>query len=175
MSIISKLAACNGPCHPVSACECPPGSILSELCSSAVHCMQLVRPEQGMRAVLESVHHDYSRRCRIINAWHAEGAAWTLTGEDEPTVSFWGSSLDMHLNWTDNLTFADGQTFSWRKVSCSVDLGCLRQCSSAAQPSGVVRDLGGHGPDLKLGSIRAGFPSPPAVCGVGCRQTKSAW
>lgn len=80
--------------------------------------MQLVRPEQGMRAVLESVHHDYSRRCRIINAWHAEGAEWTLTGEDEPTVSFWGSSLDMHLNWTDNLSFADGETFAWRKVSC---------------------------------------------------------
>ena len=48
--------------------------------------LQLVRPEQGMRCVLESVHHDYSRGCRIINAWHAEGAQWVLTGEDEPKV-----------------------------------------------------------------------------------------
>ena len=39
-----------------------------------------------MRCVLESVHHDYSRGCRIINAWHAEGAQWVLTGEDEPKV-----------------------------------------------------------------------------------------
>ena len=48
--------------------------------------LQLVRPEQGMRAILASVHHDYSRGCRIINAWHAEGAQWVLTGEDEPKV-----------------------------------------------------------------------------------------
>ena len=34
-----------------------------------------------MRCLFESVHHDYSKRCRIINAWHAEGAQWTLTGE----------------------------------------------------------------------------------------------
>lgn len=69
-----------------------------------------------MRCILEAVHQDYSHGCRIINAWHAEGARWTLTGEDEPRVSFWGSSVDIHLNWTDNLTFHDGETFSWRKV-----------------------------------------------------------
>ena len=40
-----------------------------------------------MRCVLESVHHDYSRGCRIINAWQAEGAQWVLTGEDEPKVA----------------------------------------------------------------------------------------
>ena len=122
-----------------------------------------------MRCVGECVHQDYSRGCRIINAWQAEGAQWTLTGEsppltvrcpldlfsgmwclpwdqdcvsggleggvcsarqgmrgeswsageDEPKVSFWGASLDMHLNWTDNLTFHDGETFSWRKVLAS--------------------------------------------------------
>ena len=46
--------------------------------------MQLVRPEQGMRCVGECVHQDYSRGCRIINAWQAEGAQWTLTGVSLP-------------------------------------------------------------------------------------------
>ena len=46
-------------------------------------------------------------------------AACCTAGEDEPKVSFWGASLDMHLNWTDNLTFHDGETFSWRKVPSS--------------------------------------------------------
>ena len=119
MSFNAEHAAHHGPRYSFSARDSILlAASLSMLCFKAGHCMQLVRPEQGMRAVLESVHHDYSRRCRIINAWHAEGAEWTLTGEDEPTVSFWGSSLDMHLNWTDNLTFADGEAFSWRKVSC---------------------------------------------------------
>ena len=37
-------------------------------------------------------------------------------GEDEPTVSLAGASADIHLNWTNNLTFTDGEEFSWRKV-----------------------------------------------------------
>ncbi len=53
-------------------------------------------------------------------------ATCCTAGEDEPKVSFWGASLDMHLNWTDNLTFHDGETFSWRKVpsSASDHLAC---------------------------------------------------
>ena len=52
--------------------------------SAVLRCMQLVRPEQGMRCVGECVHQDYSRGCRLINAWQAEGAQWTLTGESSP-------------------------------------------------------------------------------------------
>ena len=48
--------------------------------------MQLVRPEQGLRCIMESVHQDYSHGSRFINAWHAEGAQWELSGEDEPKV-----------------------------------------------------------------------------------------
>ena len=51
--------------------------------------MQLVRPKQGMRCIMESVHQDYSHGSRFINAWHAEGAQWELSGEDEPKVLFW--------------------------------------------------------------------------------------
>ena len=64
-------------------------AFVTQLCclsrvSPVLCCMQLVRPEQGMRCVGECVHQDYSRGCRIINAWQAEGTQWTLTGESSP-------------------------------------------------------------------------------------------
>lgn len=31
-------------------------------------------------------------------------------------MSLAGASADIHLNWTNNLTFNDGEEFSWRKV-----------------------------------------------------------
>ena len=46
----------------------------------------------------------------------AAEAVWDNAGEDEPTVSLAGASADIHLNWTNNLTFNDGEEFSWRKV-----------------------------------------------------------
>ncbi|KAK9916573.1 hypothetical protein WJX75_004348 [Coccomyxa subellipsoidea] len=81
---------------------------------------EVVRPEKGMRAVMEAVHQDFVGPTRIINAWHAEGAKWELSGEDEPRVRFWGSSVDLHLNWTDVLTFSDGDTYSWRKGTSNI-------------------------------------------------------
>lgn len=71
-----------------------------------------------MRAVFEAVHQDFRGGARFVNAWHAEGAAWAMSGEDEPRVRFWGTSIDMHLNWNVALVFADGECFSWRKVGC---------------------------------------------------------
>ncbi|EIE26264.1 hypothetical protein COCSUDRAFT_32122 [Coccomyxa subellipsoidea C-169] len=81
---------------------------------------EIVRPEKGMRAVMEAVHQDFRGSTRIINAWHAQGAQWELSGEDEPRVRFWGSSVDIHLNWTDVLTFSDGDTYSWRKGTSNI-------------------------------------------------------
>ncbi|CAL8466515.1 g6051 [Coccomyxa elongata] len=81
---------------------------------------EVVRPEKNMRAVIEAVHQDFRGTTHIINAWHAEGARWELTGEDEPRVRFWGSSVDIHLNWTDVLTFDDGDTYSWRKGTSNI-------------------------------------------------------
>ena len=77
---------------------------------------QVVRADRGMRALFEAVHQDFRSGARYVNAWHAEGAAWTMSGEDEPRVRFWGTSIDMHLHWNVALTFADGEAFSWRKV-----------------------------------------------------------
>ena len=50
-----------------------------------------------MRCLFESVHHDYSKRCRIINAWHAEGAQWTLTGERSPLSALHGAMPDLSV------------------------------------------------------------------------------
>ena len=35
-------------------------------------------------------------------------------------MSLAGASADIHLNWTNNLTFTDGEEFSWRKVLYSL-------------------------------------------------------
>ena len=32
-------------------------------------------------------------------------------------VIFRGSYIDINLNWTTHLTFHDGETFAWRKVT----------------------------------------------------------
>ena len=72
-----------------------------------------------MRALFEAVHQDFRNGARFVNAWHAQGAAWAMSGEDEPRARFWGTSIDMHLHWNVALTFADGESFSWRKVRCA--------------------------------------------------------
>ena len=53
---------------------------------------------------------------RVVNSWMAEGEHWKLEGEDEPSVRFWGTSVEIHLNWIDALTFDDGDVFTWKKV-----------------------------------------------------------
>ena len=42
-----------------------------------------------------------------------------LEGEDEPALKFWGTSLELHMNWLDRLTFSDGDAYTWKKV-CTV-------------------------------------------------------
>ena len=49
-------------------------------------------------------------------SWVAEGERWRLEGEDEPKLRFQATSIEMCLNWLDNLTFSDGDTYSWKKV-----------------------------------------------------------
>ena len=53
---------------------------------------------------------------RVIDAWVAEGERWVLEGEGEPAVKFKNTTLNLHLNWLDRLTFADGDVFTWKKV-----------------------------------------------------------
>ena len=64
--------------------------------------------------------------------WHPAAAEAVShdAGEDEPTVTLAGASADIHLNWTNHLTFTDGEQFSWRKV-----LSCLYVMAAKALAS----------------------------------------
>lgn len=53
---------------------------------------------------------------RGILSWLAEGESWRLEGEDEPSVKFHTTSIEMQLNWLDKLTFSDGDVYTWKKV-----------------------------------------------------------
>ena len=53
---------------------------------------------------------------RAILSWLAEGESWRLEGEDEPSVKFHTTSVELQLNWLDKLTFSDGDVYTWKKV-----------------------------------------------------------
>ena len=51
----------------------------------------------------------------INNAWVAHGRGWVLEADDNPIVKLAGAALDFHLNWRDEIAFADGERFAYRK------------------------------------------------------------
>jgi Oxysterol-binding protein len=51
-----------------------------------------------------------------IQAEHMEGRKWVLEGEAEPKVIVWGTCLEINLHWYQQLTFHDGEVYSWKKV-----------------------------------------------------------
>jgi hypothetical protein len=53
---------------------------------------------------------------RAIVSWLAEGKSWRLEGEDEPSIKFHTTSIELQLNWLDRLTFSDGDVYTWKKV-----------------------------------------------------------
>ena len=59
-----------------------------------------------------------------------EGQAWAIDEEVQPKPHFWGTTVDINLNWHLHLTFTDGDAYEWRKacatfVACSVLLGVV--------------------------------------------------
>ena len=73
----------------------------------------------------------------MINSWVAEGEHWRLEGEDEPDVKFWGTTVELCLNWLDCLTFSDGDTYTWMKVPSSAFSSTqivIAFCRSKLQP-----------------------------------------
>ncbi|CAL5227335.1 g10278 [Coccomyxa viridis] len=77
---------------------------------------ELVLPEKRMRLLVETTYLNIKEN-RVINSWVAEGEQWRLEGEDEPVVKFWGTSVELRLNWLDCLTFSDGDTYTWTKMT----------------------------------------------------------
>ena len=45
-----------------------------------------------------------------------EGRAWAIDEEVQPKPLFWGTTVDINLNWLLRLTFADGDAYEWRKA-----------------------------------------------------------
>ena len=49
-------------------------------------------------------------------AMRMEGRSWLINAEVQPHSTFWGPTVDVHLNWLLQLTFHDGDAYEWRKV-----------------------------------------------------------
>ena len=45
-----------------------------------------------------------------------EGRAWAIDEEVQPKPHFWGTTVDINLNWLLRLTFMDGDAYEWRKA-----------------------------------------------------------
>jgi hypothetical protein len=126
----------------------------------------IVLPARGLRVLGEAVHTSFKEQT-IRHAWVAQGAGWTLEADDEPVVAFKGTHLDFHLNWRDEITFADGEAFSYRKPT-SV-LGGLLSSRHKLTHSGAIRvrstlgpgvDLTFHEPGLLSGRLARGGRAP---------------
>lgn len=68
----------------------------------------LPRPSPSLSLTFHPTH-------SINNAWVAHGRGWVLEADDNPIVKLAGASLDFHLNWRDEIVFADGERFCYRK------------------------------------------------------------
>jgi len=75
---------------------------------------------------------------------------WTVESDDQPVVGFKGTHLDLHLNWRDLITFADGEAFAYMKPT-SV-LGNLLSKSHTLTHRGMLslRSSKGIGVDLEF-------------------------
>eukprot|EP00884_Botryococcus_braunii_P013430 jgi/Botrbrau1/22088/Bobra.0206s0015.2 len=51
-----------------------------------------------------------------IQAECMEGQKWVLEGESEPRVVVWAHCLEFRVNWYQQVTFHDGEVYSWRKI-----------------------------------------------------------
>ena len=46
-----------------------------------------------------------------------EGQRWAIDTDAEPVPRFAGISIDIHLNWDLELTFDDGEQYTWSTVA----------------------------------------------------------
>eukprot|EP00884_Botryococcus_braunii_P013431 jgi/Botrbrau1/22089/Bobra.0206s0015.1 len=72
---------------------------------------ECIDEERAVRYISESVH----ARPRI-QAECMEGQKWVLEGESEPRVVVWAHCLEFRVNWYQQVTFHDGEVYSWRKI-----------------------------------------------------------
>jgi len=72
-----------------------------------------------------------------INHVHVEGRSWTFNLEDELHVTFTGTSIDLKPIVLIRVVFADGDTYTWHKVSLAsqIPLNYLQIAPNATVPT----------------------------------------
>jgi hypothetical protein len=72
---------------------------------------EYVAPERGVRFLAEKVRHH-----PLQLAAHASGRGWTFWGETAVRTKFWGRAIELLPSGSLHATFADGDTYAWRKA-----------------------------------------------------------
>ncbi|KAI4303241.1 hypothetical protein MLD38_038894 [Melastoma candidum] len=73
-------------------------------------------PEKGVRFISEKVSHHPT-----LIACQCEGRGWTFWGDSNIKTKFWGQSIQLDPVGQLNLHFDDGETFTWSKVTTSIN------------------------------------------------------
>ncbi|XP_009148542.1 oxysterol-binding protein-related protein 1D [Brassica rapa] len=72
-------------------------------------------PDKGLRFFSEKVSHH-----PMIVACHCEGQGWNFWGDSNIKGKFWGRSIQLDPVGVLTLTFDDGETYQWSKVTTSI-------------------------------------------------------
>lgn len=133
----------------------------------------IVLPDKGVRVLGEAVLTDFKKQM-VRHAWRADGRGWFLEADDQPVVGFKGTHLDFYLNWRDEIEFADGERFGYRKPTSI--LGGLLGRKHTLHHTGTIaiRSNAGIGVDLTFqsepgmlaGKFGRDAPQPHRVKGV---------
>ena len=76
---------------------------------------ELVCPDKGFRFLAEKcLHHP------LQLAAHAQGRGWSFWGETSIKTKFWGRSISLVPAGLLHVRFADGDSYSWRKVPTQI-------------------------------------------------------
>jgi len=76
---------------------------------------ELVRDDMGWKFVAEQVSHHPP-----VGVGHCEAKDWELWFDSRFKNKFWGKSIEIHPLGRSHLTFKDGETFTWKKVTTCV-------------------------------------------------------
>lgn len=77
---------------------------------------EFICPEKGFRFIGEKVVHHPT-----IMAAYCEGRTWIFEGDGELRSKFWGRSIELQPVGVCKLTFHDGESFTWQKITTSIN------------------------------------------------------
>mmetsp|Transcript_31862 Transcript_31862/g.90503 ORF Transcript_31862/g.90503 Transcript_31862/m.90503 type:complete len:788 (+) Transcript_31862:469-2832(+) len=77
---------------------------------------ELVMPEKGFKFISEKVCHHPTILCA-----NCTGRGWLFQGDGEVKSKFWGRYIELHPVGTLQVTFSDGEVYTWNKVVTSIN------------------------------------------------------